>query len=82
MSNWYVPSDFMPIWYNFYMKRLKELREEKGLHQIELAKILNVTQTAISRYEKGERTPDIQTIKKLRDFFGVTTDYLLGFEEY
>jgi len=64
------------------MKRLKELRIEKGLSQTQLAKEIGVNYRTISQYEKGINEPDIKTIKKLCDFFGVTADYLLGFTEY
>ena len=61
--------------------RLRELREEKGLSQIQLAKVICVNQRTISNYELGIREPDIQTIKKLCKFFDVTSDYLLGLED-
>lgn len=61
--------------------RLKELREEKGLSQMQLAKEIGVKQQTISNYEAGEREPDIRTIKKLCKFFNVTAGYLLGIEE-
>jgi len=64
------------------MKRLKELRQEKELLQKDIAKIINVSAKAISQYERGERQPDFQTLKKMCDFFGVTADFLLGFEDY
>ena len=63
------------------MERLKELRIEKGLSQFQLAKEMGTCQKAISKYEKGEREPDFQMIKKLCDFFEVTAGYLLGFED-
>lgn len=58
--------------------RLKQLREENNLSQLDLANKLNMSQQAISAYEKGTREPDIDTIKKISDFFNVSTDYLLG----
>jgi len=61
--------------------RLRELREEKGITQSQLAKNLGFSRNTISQYETGAREPDIQTIKKLCDFFGVSAGYLLGFEE-
>ena len=64
------------------MKALKDLREEKGLTQAQLGKELGLDQTTISQYERGVREPDFQILKKLRDYFGVTADYLLGFVEY
>lgn len=57
--------------------RLKQLREENNLSQLDLANKLNMSQQAISAYEKGTREPDIDTIKKISDFFNVSTDYLL-----
>lgn len=59
-------------------KRIAELRKEKGMTQEELAKALNITRSALSLYEIGKRDPDTDTIKKFAEFFGVSTDYLLG----
>lgn len=58
-------------------KRLKQLREESGLQQKDIAKILGVTESAIGHYERGARNLDPESIKKLADFFGVSSDYLL-----
>ena len=58
--------------------RLKRLREEKGISQLELAKLLDISNVMLSRYEKNKRSPDYKTLCKLADFYGVTTDYLLG----
>jgi len=68
----------------FFMEtiRLKELREEKGLTQVQLAKELGFSQNTISQYESGVTEPNIQTIKKICKFFNVTAGYLLGIEEY
>jgi len=57
---------------------LKQLRENQGLSQTDLGKILNVTQQTIGHYEKGKREPNQETLNKIADHFGVTTDYLLG----
>ncbi len=59
-------------------KRLKKLRTDKKLTQAELGKIINVTKVSISGYESGGRTPDTDNLKRLADYFGVTSDYLLG----
>jgi len=59
-------------------KRLKELREEKGLTQQELAKIMNLSQQTIGHYEVGRAKPDVDTLNRLANFFGTTVDYLLG----
>lgn len=60
------------------MNRLRQLRKEKDLFQSDVAKIIGVTTSAYSFYETEKRnmTPDI--IMKLADFFGVSSDYLLG----
>ena len=56
----------------------KELRKRKGLTQIDLAQILHVNQTTISKWEKGKTIPDILTLNELSNFFNVSIDYLLG----
>ena len=48
------------------------------MQQADLAKELSVSRVSISRYETGERDPDIETILRLCDIFGCTSDYLLG----
>lgn len=60
------------------ISRLKELRKEKGLTQIELAKLLNVSDRSVGFYETGERDPDTETLTKLANYFDVSIDYLLG----
>lgn len=59
-------------------KIITELRNEKGLYQKELAAHLKVSTGTISNYEKGHHAPDLETLCRIADFFGVTTDYLLG----
>lgn len=61
------------------MNRIKEVREEKKLSQKDLAKNLNISQQAISLYEKGDREPKLETWQKLADFFDVPILYLQGF---
>jgi len=62
--------------------RVKELRDEKGLTQAQLAASIGVDQRTISNYENGVSEPNVQIIKKLCDFFNVTSDYLLGFKDF
>ena len=57
---------------------LKELRKKRNLNQNELATILNVSNQAYQKYEYGTAEPTFDNLSKLADFYGVTTDYLLG----
>lgn len=63
------------------MLRLKELREKKRLNQEGLALKLNVSQSTISAYEVGERTPDLETLIAIANLFDVSIDYLVGLSE-
>jgi len=65
---------------NTFGERLRYLREEKGLRQTELAKMLNLeSSSTISQYENPalNRIPDSHTLKKLADILDCSTDYLL-----
>jgi len=57
---------------------LKNLRERKKMTQKELAKYMNISQTSIAHYEKGDRQPPIQLLLDFSDFFGVSIDELVG----
>lgn len=59
------------------MKRLKELREIYKISQQRLSNELNVTQAMISKYELGTSEPDIGMIKRIAEYFRVSSDYLL-----
>ncbi|MED2785637.1 helix-turn-helix domain-containing protein [Bacillus thuringiensis] len=63
---------------NVLGNRMRHLREINNLSQKRLADILGLTNTQLSRYERGERNPDPETIKLIADYFDVTTDYLHG----
>lgn len=58
--------------------RLKQLRQDNGYTQAQLAQKLNLTPKAISFYELEEREPDSQTLKHLSKLFDVSIDYLVG----
>ena len=60
------------------MFNLRLLRKEKNLTMKELGDILNVGESTVSMWETGRREPDYQTLKKLTNYFNVSTDYLLG----
>jgi len=65
----------------FIGQRLKSLRKEMGLSQQALGDELGITKVSICGYENGTRIPSLETFVLIADFFGVTTDYLLGREE-
>lgn len=56
---------------------LKKLRSDIGLKQSELAEKLSISTSTIGMYEQNRRNPDPDTIKKIAEFFNVSTDYLL-----
>ena len=60
------------------MNRLRELRKERKLTLVELAEILHMNRTSISRYELGEVEMKADTIQIFSEFFRVSADYLLG----
>lgn len=66
---------------NISMNRIRELREDRDLRQIDVAEKTGIDQKTISNYETGKTLPDSYAIIRLADFFGVTCDYLLGVSE-
>ncbi|NOU68347.1 helix-turn-helix domain-containing protein [Paenibacillus sp. LMG 31461] len=58
--------------------RIKYLREKLDISQKRLADALGITNIQVSRYETGDRKPDPDTIKKIAEFFDVSSDFLLG----
>lgn len=63
------------------MKNLKILRLNKNLSQETVADDLKISQSALSLYERGKREPDQAMLVRLANYYGVTTDYLLGNEK-
>lgn len=61
-------------------ERLKELRIERKVSQMELAKITGVSQSAIAKWELGRSDPGATALIKLAKYFGESVDYLLGVE--
>jgi transcriptional regulator with XRE-family HTH domain len=57
--------------------RIKSLRIEKGLYQVEMGKMLGLDQGTISKMECGENEPTAKTLRLLRINFGVTIDWIL-----
>lgn len=67
----------MPVMPQF-SRNLKQLREEAGLTQTQLADRIGVSRGSISFYENGDRIPDIEVLASIADEFHVSTDWLLG----
>lgn len=61
-----------------FSERVKVLREEHGLSQDAVGKIIGVKRYSVYAYEKGKCYPDVPHLIALADYFDVTTDYLLG----
>lgn len=61
--------------------RIKILREKRGLIQAILATELGITQQTLSKYEKDVNIIKIDLLKRLAEYFNVTTDYLLGLSD-
>lgn len=62
--------------------RLRLLREERQMSQLELSKSLGIGNVTLSQYENGARKPDNDTLVKISNYFDVSTDYLLGKTEW
>lgn len=65
-----------------FAQRLEELRDERGWNQSDLAKEAELTPSAISQFERGEREPRFSSIVKLAHALEVSPAYLAGLEEY
>ena len=61
--------------------RIKQLRENRGLIQEILASELGITQQMLSKYEREVLCIKVDVLKKIAEYFNVTTDYLLGISE-
>lgn len=63
-------------------KRLRELRLEKGMTQIQLAEALHLSKSAIVQYEHNKREPNFESLLKIVSYFDVSPHYLSGGSEY
>lgn len=59
-------------------RRIRDLREDRDLTQSTIARYLNITQRAYSRYETGERNIPVEVLSALADFYDTSVDYLIG----
>ena len=62
----------------YYYPRLRDLREDADLVQKEVAAVLGIDQRVYSNYETGRREIPTRLVIRLADFYGTSTDYLLG----
>ena len=58
--------------------RIRDLREDRDLTQKQIAQILGMSQTGYSKYETGENDIPTAILIRLADFYGTSTDYILG----
>ena len=64
-----------------FPERLKELKKDSGLSNMKIAKAIGVGDTTICRWENGKADIKSKELVKLAQFFGVSTDYLVGLED-
>lgn len=61
-----------------YVKRIRDLREDRDKTQQEIAHVLGTSQTMYARYERGANELPIRHLLRLCDYYGVSADYVLG----
>ena len=64
--------------YNQFGNTLREIRKCKGLSQENMASMLNISRSGYSKYESGESSPSIDTIKEICEVLNISSDYLIG----
>lgn len=61
---------------------LQKIRKAKKYSQLKVAMDLSISREALSYYENGKRSPDVEMLLRLSRYFGVSVDYLITGEEY
>ena len=61
---------------------LKNVRKQRKLNQLKVALDLNISREALSHYENGKRSPDIDMLRRLSEYFDVSIDFLVNGEEF
>lgn len=61
-----------------FPERLKQIRKEKGMTQIDLAKTLGVSSSTVAMWETGKRKPSFDMFDRLTEVFNLSLDYILG----
>ncbi len=82
LRNFLNITDILISMKNKFKERLKELRKDKKLTQKQLADLLGCTNQNINDWETGNSETSFDNLLMLADIFDVTTDYLLGKDEY
>ena len=68
--------------YNSGMIGLQIIRKQKKYSQLKVAMDLNISREALSQYENGKRSPDIQMLRQLSKYFNTSIDFLINGEEF
>lgn len=71
-------SEAIKMYSEMFPIKLKKARNDTGFTQNEVAKELKIDRSQIASYETGRTQPDIETLGKLADFYGVSVDWLIG----
>ena len=61
---------------------LKIIRKQKKINQLKVALDLNISREALSHYENGKRSPDVQMLRRLSEYFNISIDFLVNGEEF
>ena len=61
---------------------LKLIRKQRKVNQLRVATDLNISREALSHYENGKRSPDIDMLRKLSKYFNVSIDFLINGEDF
>ncbi len=61
---------------------LKEIRKKKNYNQLKVAMDLSISREALSHYENGKRSPDVDMLVLLSEYFNVSIDYLITGKEF
>ncbi len=64
-----------------YIQRLRDLRTDRELSQVQIAVILGTTKNQVGKYERGEQEMPIRHLITLCNYYGVSADYILGLPE-
>ena len=61
---------------------LKIIRKQRKLNQLKVALDLNISREALSHYENGKRSPDVQMLRRLSEYFNVSIDFLVNGKDF